>query len=327
MNDGHGDDIYKYGNKVKINFSSNIFAYADLEGLKHHISEHLDVIANYPEPQPIALENKLSKRLGLPRECVMVTNGSTEAIYHIAQMYRGAKSCIHQPTFSEYESACIVNGHVFSDKASIHWICNPNNPTGDVIPKEQLEETLKVDPDHIFIIDQAYEDYTTLPLFNSKEVLKYPNLILLHSFTKRYCVPGLRIGYVTAINGIIEKLREYQQPWSINAIAIEACSYLLDNDIPNYPDIDVYMSEAMRLRSMLVETGYIDVHPTNTTFMLAELKKGTANELKDFLIEKYGMLIRDASNFKGLNKSFFRVAAQRAEENDELVKAIKDYLR
>ena len=327
MNDGHGDDIYKYGDKVRINFSSNIFAYADLSSLKQYISEHLDIIANYPEPQPITLENKLADGLGIPPECVMITNGSTEAIYHIAQMYRGAKSFIHQPTFSEYESACIVNDHVFCDKANIHWICNPNNPTGSVIPKGFLEEKLRSNPDQIFVIDQAYKDYTALSLFDSCEVLKYSNLILLHSFTKRYCIPGLRIGYITACGDIVKALRRYQQPWSINSIAIEACNYLIDNDIPNNPDINEYLAETQRLREMLIGTGNINVFPTNTTFMLAELKKGYAAELKKFLIDKYGMLIRDASNFRGLDNRFFRVATQRVEENNELVNAIKDYLR
>lgn len=327
MNNGHGDDVYKYGNKVKINFSSNIFAYADLTGLKKHISEHLNVIANYPEPQPLTLEKKLSEKIGIPSECIMITNGSTEAIYHIAQMYRGAKSFISQPTFSEYESACIANDHVFADNANINWICNPNNPTGYVMPKAFLEERLLGNPDKIFVIDQAYEDYTDLPLFTSSDILKYPNLILLHSFTKRYCIPGLRIGYITADKNIIKELRKYQQPWSINAIAIEACIYLLNNDIPNYPDIKTYLSEAQRLRTKLIQSDIAYVLPTNSTFLLAELKKGSAKELKEFLIDKYGMLIRDASNFKELDRHFFRVAAQRPEDNDELVNAIKDYLK
>lgn len=112
MIEGHGDDIYKYGD-IRMNFSSNIYSHADLSGLYGHLKEHLHLISSYPEPQPYKLRNCLAERHGVEPESVLVTNGATEAIYLIAQAFRnGVQNTgrtpsfyVKNPTFSEYEDA------------------------------------------------------------------------------------------------------------------------------------------------------------------------------------------------------------------------------
>ena len=98
---GHGDDAFNYGSRVRMNFSSNLPGFADLTGLKVHLAARLDAIGSYPEPEATALEAMLASELGVPQNTVMVTAGATEAIYLIAQLYRGWASIIPQPTFSE----------------------------------------------------------------------------------------------------------------------------------------------------------------------------------------------------------------------------------
>ena len=106
MIEGHGDDLHHYEpGTVRINFSTNIFQQADTSALKAHLKERIDIINNYPEPQPQALENMIAERLGIDVDCVMVTNGATEAIYLIAQKLHRSVSIIPQPTFSEYADA------------------------------------------------------------------------------------------------------------------------------------------------------------------------------------------------------------------------------
>jgi len=111
---GHGDDTYRYGEKIKINFSSNIYIGADLSGLKAHLASRLDVIGHYPEPEPQRLEELIAERLGIPANMVMVTNGANEAIYLIAQLYSGWTSIIPQPTYNEYADACRACHHTIS---------------------------------------------------------------------------------------------------------------------------------------------------------------------------------------------------------------------
>ena len=164
------------------------------------------------------------------------------------------------------------------------------------------------------------------PLFSASEALQYDNVMLLHSLTKRYCVPGIRLGYITAAPHLLRHLRTHKMPWSVNALAIEAGHYLLEHGIGGVPPITDYLQEAQRLRDSLIATGAVDVWETSTHFMLAQLRMGKASALKDWLATEHGILIRDASNFDGLDNRFFRVAAQDPAENDSLVAAIKDWI-
>lgn len=336
MIDGHGDDIYRYEDLVKMNFSSNIFQHVDYTALKQHLIERFDVVGNYPEPQPRQLEKLIAQQEGISSECVLVTNGATEAIYLIAQQFHHSASVIPQPTFNEYADACRINHHIISfentddlahlPKDRVYWICNPNNPSGNVLMKGFLDYVVRRSPRYIFVIDQSYEDYTKEPLLAYREMQNVTNLIILHSFSKRYGIPGLRLGYITAHPSTIHLLRSRITPWSVNALAIEAGLFLVQNGQPAIDDLDAYLAETERLRSQLRAIDGIRVFETKTNYMLCEIDTFSAKELKSYLIHEHGILIRDCSNFFGLSSQYFRVAAQLPEENDALVSAIKDFI-
>lgn len=212
MIEGHGDDSYKYSRPITANFSSNVYSRVDLSALKAHLCTRIDGIGNYPEPEPYTLEACLARHHRLPAEAVCVTNGATEAIYLTAQTFRGTNTAIVQPTFSEYADACRMHGHRVTslyrlpaesegyrlpEEVRMLWLCNPNNPTGTVVEKEYLATLISHNPQVCFVIDQSYEFFTLRPLFSAAEAAEFPNVLLLHSMTKRYAVPGLRLGYVT----------------------------------------------------------------------------------------------------------------------------------
>ena len=114
MIEGHGDDIYRYDDLVKMNFSSNVYQHTDLTALKEYLKDSFDLISNYPEPQPRSLERLIALKEGISPEAVLVTNGATEAIYLIAQHFHGSASVIPQPTFNEYADACRQCHHIIS---------------------------------------------------------------------------------------------------------------------------------------------------------------------------------------------------------------------
>lgn len=324
----HGDDIYKYPN-IRLNFSSNVYNHFDHSGLFRHLSERMEVVTSYPEPTPFTLERRLAEKLGLKPENVMVTNGATEAIYLIAQAYRGSTSHILQPTFSEYEEACRLAGHTIvstdrqdiPDSCQMMWLCNPNNPTGQVMEINRIIDAIKKHPDTLFVVDSSYALFTDLPLILPKESARYKNVLMLNSMTKGYAIPGLRLGYVTGEANLMKKLNAGRMPWSVNALAIEAGLYLLAHDDEYKIDIDTLMAERQRVAEALTETGKIETCPSDTHILLCRLKEGAASDLKEHLARQ-GILIRDASNFTTLDDSFFRIAVQSKEENDELVHAI-----
>lgn len=339
---GHGDDAYQYGGPITANFSSNVYGRVDLTGLKQHLCRSIDLIGSYPEPEPYTLEARLARRLQLQPDEVCVTNGATEAIYLTAQTFRGTGSAILQPTFSEYADACRMHGHRVTSlyllpsqqnryrlpaDVGMLWLCNPNNPTGQVVPKEELTQLVEQNPGVCFVVDQSYECFTQAPLFSAAEAAVYPNVLLLHSLTKRYAVPGLRLGYATGCGPLLRRLRTHRMPWSVNQLAIQAGLYLLDHPQEAPLDVAACLAEARRLRRQLQELRVMDVWETETNFMLVCLHCGKASALKDYLVRRHGILIRDASNFEGLDERFFRIAAQTAEEDDRLVRAIAQWLK
>lgn len=332
---GHGDDIYRYGDKIKMNFSSNIYQKADLTELKDYLATRLDAIGNYPEPEARELEALIAERLDIPENMVMVTSGANEAIYLIAQLYSGWASVIPQPTYNEFADACRLFHHNITYERNdelnvlpqdrIYWVCNPDNPTGNVMLKPLVTYIIKQHPRYLHVIDQSYADYTLQPMLQPKELLDCYNVMILQSLSKKYCIPGLRLGYLTASPIIIDRLRDIRQPWTVNALAIEAGKYLLKNNPQILPDMEEYLAEAQRLRNELQTIEGLLVMETQTNYMLVNIDWATSLNLKNWLVEQHGILIRDASNFHSLDSHCFRVAAQTPEENDALVNAIKEY--
>ena len=335
MIEGHGDDLYKYGKKIVSNFSSNVYNRIDHSGLYQRLNERLSTICSYPEPMPYSLESEIARRYSLTPRQVCVTNGATEAIYLIAQVFQGRISAVLGPTFSEYADACRVHRHkvkpfysldALPEDAELVWICNPNNPTGEVRNKEDLKALVDSHPDKLFIFDQSYEYFTLKSLLGIKEAASFPNVILLHSMTKQYAIPGLRVGYFTASEGLTDDVRCRRMPWSVNSLAIEAAKYLLEEGDGISADIPELLAERERLTILLLATGMLEIWPSDTHYMLIKLRMGKAAALKDFLAVNHGILIRDASNFEGLDERFFRIATQTPEENDKLVKAISKWM-
>ena len=335
MIEGHGDDIYRYGDKVRHNFSSNILNGKDHSQLKAFLKSRLDVISNYPEPAPYSVEGMLAARLGVAPENVMVTNGAVDAIYTVANVYAGARSAVLQPTFAEYADACIAAGHDVAafccidelpENTDLVWICNPNNPTGKVIDCGHLLNVIDRYPGVLFIIDQAYHRYTTRPVLSASDAVSRDNLVLIYSLTKDYFVPGLRLGYAVAGRDVTGMLGKRRIPWSVSALAIEAARFLLANDAAYIFDPAPLVDESRRVARELEAMG-IDCIPGETNFILCRLPNRSAAQLKEYLVENHGILIRDASNFAGLTDRYFRIAAQRPNENDLLIKAIEEWMR
>ena len=333
MINGHGDDIYQYGG-IRCNFSSNISPLIDTSPLRQHLAERLTLINHYPEPDAYSLEVLIAAKHGISPNEVLVTSGATDAIYLIAQTLRDEGTfAVKRPTFSEYADACRMYGYEEAPQGgAVRWLCNPNNPTGELRTTDTVKELSR--RHHWLIIDQSYEDYTWEPLLSAQHAIDMQNVIVIHSMTKRFAIPGLRLGYIIAPSAVIDRLRANYRPWAVNALAIEAGHWLLEDEGEHHSSEEPYYREEMRM--LLAQTQYlrerlrnifgIHVYPTSTNFMLCSIRQSTAAELKEYLLAHHGFLIRDASNFEGLSACHFRIATQLPEFNAELVEAIKTFV-
>ena len=316
---GHGDDAYQYPH-IEMDFSTNICAHHNHQVLMAHLAACPELIGHYPEPEAWSLEEMIAYQHDIAPEQVIVTNGATEAIYLIAQAFP-LQADVPHPTFSEYEDACNLFPRT-DTKHTMLWLCNPNNPTGEVYDQMVIDKMMaKYD---LVVLDQSYERYTDQFVMNARWAARMPNLIQIHSLTKTYGVPGLRLGYITANAELTEHIRQYLRPWSVSALSVEAGKFLLCNDeLRCTPDLN----ETQRLRDRLQQIDGILTQETYTNFMLCQFEKGSAAHLKEYLARQHHMLIRDASNFRGLTARHFRIAAQSPRENDMLVEAIKEYMK
>lgn len=336
MTQGHGDDSYRYtGVEILHNFSTNVYSGFDHSGLLSHLASTVGSIRNYPEPEPLTLECELSRHLAVSPDSLTATAGATAAIYLIAQSRRGSRSAVIQPTFSEYSDACSLHGHQVHHvgsleetptEADIIWLCNPNNPTGLVTDHRELIGYIDRHPDKLFVVDQAYADYTCRRVLSAQEAVTRPNLILLGSLTKRFGVPGLRLGYMVASPTLTREFKVRRQPWAIGALSIEGARYLLSHSSDFVIDADCLCHEARRMASELRQLG-IATSPTDCNILLCHLPCGDAAALKDYLALNHATLIRDASNFPGLDNRHFRIAPLTPGENDLLVKNISQWIQ
>ena len=145
--------------------------------------------------------------------------------------------------------------------------------------------------------------------------------------TKEYAVPGLRLGYITTNQTLSEFLRRQRMPWTISSISQAAAIYLLRHKADYVLPLADLLHERERVATELAKTGVIEPWPSDTHILLCRLRIGRASALKEWLATERGILIRDASNFEGLDASFFRIAVQTPEENNALIAAIQEWIK
>jgi len=332
MLEGHGDDIWKYRD-IRANFSSNVL-YGPLDaGLQTYLQEHIAMVTHYPEVDARTVQAAAAGAYGVMTDEVLVTNGATEAIYLIAQAFFGDSATIFTPTFAEYEDACrqfglqvrlqswetVKEDDLFS--TDLVFLCNPNNPTGLMLPPDRLKKLLEANPQSLFVIDESYIEFTLAATSILYSLAGHSNVLVLRSLTKSCRIPGLRIGFVIGQAERIAHLRRLKMPWSVNQLALEAASYIFCH--ARELDLSSLLDATAGWQRELQVTIRWRVHPTDTHYFLMETPTTfTAAELKLYLVNNHGLLIRDAANFRGLTPHHFRVACQSSTENQLLTEAL-----
>jgi threonine-phosphate decarboxylase len=350
----HGGRIFQAADKLAISpreiidFSANINVFFGLSAIHDLIKEHIDYIRFYPDPEVRQGRRALADFVGRPEGNIAVGNGGTQLIHLLPQALRSRKVVIPVPTFSEYERGMVKVGAEVSflplaeeddfslradallsacDRAvDMVILCNPNNPTGQLIHEEELAEIER----HLrkkgiwLVVDEAFLDF--VPGHKRPPLLERTidgHVILLRSLTKCLAIPGIRLGYLIAPGDVVEKIVDLSPTWSINCFA----QIVLENLRDLYKRFEKGLPQLFEERDFLAEELQKDftVFPSETNFLLLKSKGPTSAKLTDDLLQ-HRILVRDCSNFRGLGEGFIRVAVRKREENLKLLNTIREVL-
>lgn len=349
----HGGQIKYFKERFQItekdneilDFSANLNPLGPPVQTESYFRDLLSSLKSYPDPDYRQLTETLAASEGIDHGQVLVTNGGAEAIFLVAQLFKGQKALIVQPAFLEYERACLLNdiqvenvflqGEEFSfpldevlkrmKAVQVVFVCRPNNPTGTVICKNDLLQLFEKGEQYgtTIVIDEAFVHFLPNHEKLTKMAERFSNVILLRSLTKIFTLPGIRIGYCLARENVIAQLRNLQIPWSVNALAAAVVPHLLENDS--------FINETREwlnheLDWMKHELSKLNFHYSSSqvNFYLMKDPHHHTDELFSYLA-KNRIIARHTHNFTGLNGGYLRFALRNSEDNRYLIRTLKQW--
>ncbi|QXM05647.1 threonine-phosphate decarboxylase CobD [Crassaminicella indica] len=351
----HGGNIYEIAEKLGIkmeeiiDFSANINPLGVPKRFKEALIKNIDSIENYPDPEYHQLIQAIAEKYHIPREYITVGNGATEVIFSMISSLKPKKSMLIAPTFGEYERALVRAGSniqyynlkeendfaveqdilkVIDESFDLVILCNPNNPTSQLIEKNIMVKILKhCRKNNVYLmLDEAFIDFVDEP---KKETMllyikEYKNLFIIKALTKFYAIPGLRIGYgITSNCRLLKSMNDHKEPWTINSYAAMAGMVLKDQIYIN-KSREWIISERKAFFNELKKINKIKVYKPNGNYILFKLLEHKT-DLKEALL-KNKILIRSCSNYKNLDHSFYRIAIKDKKSNEIFIKALKEVL-
>lgn len=335
-----------FGTKEVVDYSININPLGVSTALKEKLWNTLDEIERYPQIDGKSTKEKLSEKLKIEAGRLMIGNGATELIYLFSRALKIKRALVVEPTFTEYaKSVEILGGTVerFSldkpdfkldieamlevanrEKSDAIYICSPNNPTGNAVSRGDMLEILKRCKQmgmHLFL-DESFIEFSEME--SCMGLTAEYSLFVLRSITKIYGVPGIRIGYGVGKKEIVEEMSKIKEPWSVNFLALKTMESYLE-DISYMEETERwYGAEKKRFSERLCEIEYLEPFRSEANFVLCKLNSGNAKGLQEYMLEE-GFYIRTCEDFYSLDESYVRFAVRKREENDGLLKSLREY--
>lgn len=347
----HGGDLVSarvlWAGEV-LDFSANLNPLGMPEGVRRAAAEGVEEAVHYPDPLCRALSAAIARRDGVAPGQVLCGNGAADLVFRLAFSEGPRRALVTAPTFSEYEAAvsaagCTVVRHILdrarnfdltgavldelTPELDLAFFCTPNNPTGRVIDRGLLEAILEKSraAGVRLVVDECF-----LALSDGGEAAglagylePYPNLLLLRAFTKSYAMPGLRLGYCLSADGaLLDRISRCAQPWSVSAPAQAAG--LAAAAEPSHPRLARALIARERSRLMRALEGLgLEVIPSAANYLL--FRAPGITDLRERLLRR-GVLIRSCADYPGLGEDDYRIAVRLQEENEQLIRAMKEAL-
>lgn len=335
-----------------LDFSASINPLGPAPGVRKAAAEAFNLVSHYPETGSPHLCTALADYHSLSKENIAVANGSTELIHLVTRLFRRAegRALLIAPTFAEYANALQLAGWEFDYLTLSHkdgftldcarvadelakgydllFFCNPGNPTGKLYSLADIENLYQLCKYNgcFFVLDEAFIDFAEAS--SAKHLISTSNNgLVLRSMTKFFGFPGIRIGYSIASAEVTSRLRTFLPPWNVETIPqAVALAGLAERD-HSRRTLALVTRERQNLAASLSRLKELKVFESAANYLLIRLESGLpAAALQERLLEEL-ILIRDCSDFEGLDNRFFRVAVKKRAQNKKLLQAIAGALR
>jgi len=347
----HGGDVESFIREFgtePTDFSANCNPLGLPESAKRAVIDSLETADRYPDPLSRRLREALGRHLGVRPEGIFCAAGAAEVIFRLTAAARPKKALLLAPGFAEYElalraSGCDVafhylspdNGFVLtgsflselSDDVDTLFLCNPNNPTAQLIDPVLLRLILDAcrEKGILMVLDECFNGFLDDPGACSMRsyLPENPNLVILGAFTKLYGMAGLRLGYcLTSDLKLIAALEQAGQPWCVSSAASAAGIAALDDTEYLERSLKVVKDERAYLTAGLSSLGLRVIgSDANFIFFLSPIP-----ELGRLCRER-GFLLRDCSNYRGLSEGYYRIAVRSHGENVRLLEALSHIVK
>ena len=299
-------------------------------------------VNRYPDPLQRELKAELSALKGVSPECIFLGNGSDEAIDLVYRVFcePGRDNVVApEPTYGmyrvcadingvEYRSVPLGSGFVYSAEkllqatdanTKVIFLCSPNNPTGNLLPRAEIEKTLAAFPG-IVVVDEAYGDFapeaSLLPVLAER-----PRLILLSTFSKAWASAGIRLGIALAHPGIIACFNKVKYPYNVNVLTQRHALEMLRRRDEVAAWVARTLSERARMVDAIRSLSLCrEVYPSEANFFLVRVSN--ARRIYDALVER-GIIVRNRSSV-ALCENCLRISVGSPAENDELLAALAE---
>lgn len=337
----HGGDIYR--NQIRLDFSVNTNPLGMPDPVKEALHQAVEEAENYPDIRAQALSAAVAEQLQVRKEQLVFGNGASELFRAVLHAIKPSKILIPVPSFLGYEEAakaidcevifyemkkeenfCLTDRilDVLDENISLVFLANPNNPVGNLVEPElifQIAEKCR-QCDITLVLDECFMELTGKEQTYSflKRLDEFPNVVVIRAFTKLYAIPGVRLGYLVCEQNLAEKIRLQLPEWNLSVFAQRAGVAAIKEQEYIVRAVVCIQTQRQFLLEELQAAG-CSVFDSDADYLLFYSEM----PLYELFLQR-GILIRDCSNFRGLQRGYYRIAVKSEEQNRMFAEVLRE---
>jgi len=330
-----------------LDFSASINPLGPPVWVQSAVRRSLGSVGHYPDPDCADLVSAAAISHGLNPACIRFGNGAAELIHLLVAALAPPAGLVLAPTFARYGAALGLAGVPVTElpawpdppdpvalarwiaaapAGSVLFLCQPNNPTGRLLPRELLQVALAQERVWV-VVDEAFLDFVPGAFSLLPAVSGHPRLVVLRSLTKLFAIPSLRLGWLAGPADLVARMSRLQVPWSVNGPAAAAgLAALTGPDYTAATQAAVASTRTYAMRVLSTFNQWLEPYPSESNYFLVRLQGIVGAELQQRLLP-HGILVRTCSGFRRLGDVYLRLAVRPRREVLRLSEALVEVLR